>query len=178
MAKASSRNQQTDQTKRRIMTMKPIALKISALVVAVSLLGACSSDVGQKQAVGGVVGGAAGGLAGAQFGHGSGKIAAAVLGTLIGAAIGSEAGKSLDKADQMYAQRAEQQAHAAPMGQTIRWNNPESGNEGSYTPLRDGTDSNGAYCREYQTTVVVGGQTQQAYGTACRQQDGSWKVVK
>ncbi len=159
--------------------MNRLVAQLSATVVAVSLLAACSNDMGQKQAAGGIIGGAAGGLAGAQFGHGSGKVAAAVLGTLIGAAIGSEAGKSLDKADQMYAQRAEQQAHAAPMGQTIRWNNPESGNQGTYTPVREGTDTaTGAYCREYQTTVVVGGQTQQAYGTACRQADGSWKVVQ
>jgi surface antigen len=159
--------------------MNTIALRISAVVVAVSLLGACSSDMGQKQMGGGLIGGAAGGLAGAQFGHGSGKIAAAVAGTLIGAFIGSEAGKSLDRADQAYAQRAEQQAYTAPVGQTIRWNNPENGNQGSFTPTREGTDtSSGAYCREYQSTVVIGGQSQQAYGTACRQPDGSWKVVK
>jgi len=25
--------------------------------------------------------------------------------------------------------------------------------------------------------VIVGGQEEQAYGTACRQPDGSWKIV-
>lgn len=34
----------------------------------------------------------------------------------------------------------------------------------------------GAPCREYTTTVIVGGQEQSAYGTACRQPDGSWKI--
>ncbi|MEE8203551.1 MAG: hypothetical protein V3R74_07315, partial [Alphaproteobacteria bacterium] len=33
-------------------------------------------------------------------------------------------------------------------------------------------------CREYQTTVNVGGQVEQAYGTACRQPDGSWQIVQ
>jgi hypothetical protein len=37
--------------------------------------------------------------------------------------------------------------------------------------------SNGLTCREYQTTVTVGGQVQNAYGTACLQPDGQWKVV-
>ncbi len=39
------------------------------------------------------------------------------------------------------------------------------------------TDSSGRYCREYQSTVMVGGQPQQSYGTACRQPDGTWRVV-
>lgn len=33
------------------------------------------------------------------------------------------------------------------------------------------------YCREYTRTVNVGGMTQDAYGTACLQPDGSWMIV-
>ncbi len=33
------------------------------------------------------------------------------------------------------------------------------------------------YCREYIRTVTIGGRTQQAYGTACLQPDGAWKIV-
>ena len=36
---------------------------------------------------------------------------------------------------------------------------------------------NGQYCREYQSTVSVGGVPQPSYGTACQQPDGSWRVV-
>ena len=35
----------------------------------------------------------------------------------------------------------------------------------------------GQYCREYQSTVSVGGLPQPSYGTACLQPDGSWRVV-
>ena len=35
----------------------------------------------------------------------------------------------------------------------------------------------GEYCREYQSSVRVGGQMQYGYGTACQQPDGSWRVV-
>jgi hypothetical protein len=31
-------------------------------------------------------------------------------------------------------------------------------------------------CREFDTPVTIGGQQQQAYGTACLQPDGSWKI--
>jgi surface antigen len=37
--------------------------------------------------------------------------------------------------------------------------------------------SSGQYCREYQTNVTVEGKSEKAHGTACRQPDGSWKIV-
>ena len=33
------------------------------------------------------------------------------------------------------------------------------------------------HCREFQQTVMVGGQPQQGYGTTCLQPDGSWQIV-
>jgi hypothetical protein len=30
-------------------------------------------------------------------------------------------------------------------------------------------------CREYQTTIMIGGKPEKAYGKACRQPDGTWK---
>ena len=34
------------------------------------------------------------------------------------------------------------------------------------------------YCREYQSSSVVGGQQVYSYGTACQQPDGSWRIVQ
>lgn len=39
------------------------------------------------------------------------------------------------------------------------------------------TDGYGRYCREYQSTMTVGGSSQRGYGTACLQPDGSWRIV-
>ena len=125
------------------------------------------------------IGAGLGALAGSQIGSGRGQLAAVAIGALAGAFIGSEIGKSLDKADRLYAQQAQKKAYAAPIGETIAWNNPDSGNSGTFTPTRDGTNTaTGEYCREYQTTVNVGGKTESAYGTACRQPDGSWRITK
>lgn len=146
-------------------------------VAAALLLSACVTDNGTKQTVGTLGGAAGGALLGSQIGGGSGRLVAVGVGTLVGAFLGSEIGKSLDRADQLAANRAAQQAHAAPIGQTISWNNPDSGHSGSVTPVRDGYASSGAYCREYQQTITVGGRTERAYGTACQQADGSWKIV-
>lgn len=40
------------------------------------------------------------------------------------------------------------------------------------------TDNQGRYCREYQSTLIVGGMSQPGYGTACLQPDGSWRIVR
>lgn len=155
------------------MTTKTL---LSALVATSILLTGCFETGGTKQTVGGLAGAVGGGLLGAQIGDGSGQIAAAAVGTLLGAMIGSEIGKSLDKADLAYANQSFNKAHTAPMGQTISWNNPQSGNAGTYTPVNDGYSNNGAYCRQYKQTVTIDGRQEVAYGTACKNPDGTWQV--
>ncbi|MBL0319183.1 MAG: hypothetical protein IPP74_07830 [Alphaproteobacteria bacterium] len=34
-----------------------------------------------------------------------------------------------------------------------------------------------SYCREYNQTFTIGGETQHGFGTACLQPDGSWEVM-
>ena len=34
-----------------------------------------------------------------------------------------------------------------------------------------------AYCREYTKKILVDGQETRAYGTACLQDDGSWRII-
>jgi len=155
-----------------------ISKKLMAALLATTLVAGCANDYGQKQSAGAVLGGVGGAVAGAQFGKGKGQLAATALGALLGAYAGSEVGKSLDRADRQYMSEAQYRAYDAPIGSRIDWRNPESGHYGSYTPTREGYDrSSGSYCREYHTSVNVGGRMEDAYGTACRQPDGSWKIV-
>ncbi len=157
--------------------MKKFILPI--ILMATVALGACENfqGSGTKEKVGTVAGAVGGGLLGGQIGGGNGQIVAAAAGTLLGAWIGNEVGKSLDKADIAYARRAETQAYAAPLGQQIAWNNPESGNYGTVTPIRDGSTASGDYCREYEQTIYVGGRAETAVGVACKRNDGSWEVI-
>lgn len=156
-------------------------MKIKMLVVAVLIAfttAACEDGrYGPKQTVGAMGGAAAGGLLGAQVGGGSGQLAATAAGALVGALVGSEIGRSMDEVDRWKAEEAYNQAQAAPVGETIAWDNPNTGNRGSVTPTREGTNtSTGEYCREFQQSVVIGGQQEDAYGVACRQPDGSWEI--
>jgi surface antigen len=62
-------------------------------------------------------------------------------------------------------------------GKTSTWYNPDTKNKGSFTPQEAYQNKRDEYCREFQQTVTIGGKVQTAYGTACRQPDGNWKIV-
>ena len=157
-------------------TTKKLGRVLSVVLVAAAL-SAWTATGGQKQTGGTLLGAGRGALAGSQIGSGRGKLAAVAIGTLGGALLGNSVGKSLDRADRLHASRAAESAHTAPIGQPVVWRNPDSGNQGSVTPVREGRQTaTGAYCREYQQTVTVGGRTEEAFGTACRQPDGSWQI--
>ncbi len=148
-----------------------------ALALGISVA-ACAANSGPKENVGTLIGAGVGGLLGSTIGSGSGQLAAVAGGTLLGAFLGNEIGASLDKADQTYAdQTAQRSLETSPSGQTSTWSNPDSGHSGSVTPKPAYAAASGEQCREYQQTVTVGGETQEAYGTACRQADGTWKIV-
>lgn len=158
--------------------MKPFKTIIITTALAFSLAACAGSQYGQKQTGGAVLGGVAGGLLGSKVGGGSGKLAATAVGTVLGLFLGSEVGKSLDKADKTYAANTYHRAlETQPSGTSTVWKNPDSGNTGTVTPTRTYQESAGQYCREYQQTVTVAGRTENAFGKACRQPDGSWKVA-
>ncbi len=149
----------------------------TAIVAAATLaLAACSG--GEKEKAGTVIGAGLGALAGAHVGKGTGRTIAVAVGTLAGAALGGEVGKSLDRADRLAMRRSTQTAlEKNRTGAASAWSNPDAGNEGTVTPTRTYKTASGQYCREYQQTITVGGKTEQAYGRACRQPDGSWRIV-
>lgn len=152
--------------------------KIIVVAVAASTLSACAG-MGQKETAGTMIGAGTGAVVGAQVGGGSGRLVGVAVGTLLGALLGGEIGRTMDQADQAAAERAYEQAQTAPIGQPINWDNPDNGHYGSVTPVREGThDQSGEYCREFQQTVTIGGRPENAYGVACRQPDGSWRIVQ
>ena len=65
-----------------------------------------------------------------------------------------------------------------PSGQPIVWSNPEAKTSGTVTSEPVNPSAAGSeQCREYQTTITIGGRPQPAWGIACRQADGSWRVT-
>lgn len=126
-----------------------------------------------NEGVGTISGGVIGGLLGSQFGGGSGKVMAAAGGALLGAYLGGQIGKTMDRQDRLEMQRA---LETAPTGRAVVWSNPDNGNRYTVQPTRTYYHAQQP-CREYITKAIIGGKTEQIYGKACRQADGSWRVV-
>lgn len=148
-------------------------MKNAAIAVVCCTLMGCAAPP-KKADIGTVLGGIGGGVLGAQVGSGHGRTAAIIAGTMLGATVGREVGRSVDRTDQLMAARA---LEANRTGETSTWTNPDTGKVVALTPTRTYRRSSGRYCREYQTEVWVGRDRQQAYGTACRQPDGSWEIL-
>ncbi len=165
--------------KERVGSMKNKFAVISLVGILMTGLVACeSNDYGQKQTGGAILGGVVGGLLGSQVGHGKGKLAATAAGTVLGVFVGSSVGKSLDRADRLYAsQTANRALESNPSGQSSTWSNPDSGHSGTIRPTRTVQRYDNSPCRDYETTVTIDGRTETAVGRACRQSDGTWKVV-
>ncbi len=147
-------------------------------LLATFLLAGCAPATGPKQQTGALLGAGTGALLGAQFGHGHGRLAAVAIGTLAGAMFGQEIGRSLDQADKLAMQQSTQNGLERYRTQeSSDWVNPDTGHSGTLTPIKTYRTAQNEYCREYLQTVVIGGEESRAYGTACREVDGNWKVV-
>ena len=157
-------------------------LKKLVSIVLISSLGlGLISCVGnnQKEQGGALIGGVIGGILGNKVGKGKGRVVATAAGAAVGALLGSDIGRKLDKYDRIYAVKAQQSAlETNKVGQSSSWTNPDSGNSGIIIPTRTIVQKqSGQPCREYQHTITIGGKTEKAYGRACREADGSWKIV-
>ena len=153
----------------------------STRLIAIGLIAlgltACQQG-GQKQTIGTLLGAVGGAVAGSQIGKGRGQLIAVAAGTLLGSLAGGEIGKSLDNADRIAMQQATQKSlEATPSGNSVSWRNPDSGHSGTVTPQPSYKNATGQYCREYEQTISVEGRTETAVGAACRQPNGSWKIV-
>jgi len=158
---------------------KMLLKKICVFLVVSMMVSGCQDGAMSKQGVGTGLGAVAGGLLGSTVGKGNGRTAAILLGAVGGAFAGNAIGASLDRADRAYYNNTTTSSlESVPSGQTSTWKNPDSGNWGSFTPTKTYQGSSGQYCREFSQKIVVGGQVQEGYGTACRGPDGAWKVVQ
>ena len=151
-----------------------LKLMLCVMIFSGFVLAGCESQSGPNQQSGAVVGGVLGGVLGHQVGQGHGQTAATIIGVLVGASIGSNIGKRMDDVDRMKMATA---LETSKTGTTSSWKNPDTTYEYQMTPTRT-YESQGEPCREYTLDAEIGGKKQQVYGTACRQADGNWKIVK
>ena len=138
----------------------------------------CQQSNSGSEVVGTLLGAAVGGLLGSNFGSGTGNKIAIGAGVLAGGLLGNNIGKSMDCQDREYHGEAAQGAfETQPSGTTTSWRNPDSGHAGTVTPVRTYQRADGTYCRDFDQSITIDGHIEQATGTACRQTDGTWRIV-
>ena len=130
--------------------------------------GGCNREV-----LGAALGGVAGGVAGSTIGKGDGRVAATIGGAIVGILIGGAIGRSMDQTDQNCAGQALEYARD---NQRVAWKGPR-GDAYEMRPARSWRTAQGLFCREYQTSAMIGGKRQQLFGTACREPDGAWRLT-
>ena len=139
--------------------------KLLSAFLALSLVTGCAGSGITKEQGGTALGALGGAAAGAALGDGNWWAIGA--GALVGGLVGNRVGNYLDERDQ---QQAYSTANYAldnnADGETASWSNPQNNTGGYTTPTET-----------YQTGVSANGQTQSGTGTACRQPDGTWKLV-
>lgn len=149
--------------------MKKIITFFVAGILIISL-GGCAS----KEEAGALSGAAVGAAIGSTIGGGRGRALAIMLGVAVGASIGQTVGRYMDEQDRM---RTSMVMEKSRTNEVTTWRNPDSGYEYSVKPTRT-YEVEQRPCREFTMDAKVGGKTEQVYGTACRQSDGSWKIIK
>lgn len=150
--------------------MKKSTASMVAGVLAASLIGGCAAT---QEDTGTLIGAAGGAAAGSAIGSGSGRVAAIILGALAGGAIGRNVGRHMDEQDRIQTAQA---MEYTPTGERRTWRNPDTNYEYGVTPTRTYQTAQGP-CREFTMDGYVDGRPQQVNGTACRQPDGTWRVL-
>lgn len=168
-------------------------MRIFGILVALAMLTAIPQQA-NAGTMGCLLGAGAGGFGGSQLGGGKGKLALTALGTLLGCGVGS----SIQDSDQQrYQQQYQPRQQYQPQRRNYSMDYSYDTRRVPYSQPRyyqpqpryrqqpqivwqqpqQRVVRNSRYCREFQTEVIVAGYPQPAYGTACRQPDGSWKVT-
>ena len=121
--------------------------------------------------VGAVLGGVAGGVIGAEAGKGDQRAVAIVVGTVIGAAIGAEIGRRMDQTDRSCVGHS---LELAAPGQTVSWNNRNTGVAYQLTPA-DKPEGTGG-CRKFRLVATGSFGLSEGRTVACPAADGTWNL--
>lgn len=155
--------------------MKKVVIFVTISVSVV--LASCGPSGLSNQDGGTLIGAVAGGLIGSQIGGGAGRVVATVAGVVIGGIAGNEIGKRLDDADRRAAAEAEYNAlEYGRSGVASPWRNPDTGHYGTVVAGKPFKRERN-FCREYTHTIYIEGRPESVKGVACRDDDGTWRIV-
>jgi surface antigen len=127
--------------------------------------------------IGSVGGAALGAGIGAAAGGGRGALLGAGIGLIGGLVAGLATGSQADQRDCAAAQLALAQLATQPTGVPAAWRSA-SGSYGAYTPVGEEYAQGNQFCRQVrESTNIVGHQSVESTGLACRDANGDYQTV-
>lgn len=152
---------------------------LASALIAGTLSGSVQPAYANKEDIGTILGAIGGGLLGSRFGNGDGRVVATIGGVIIGAIVGREIGRYMDETDRQALVLAQEESFRRPANDRVRWRGGRSGAHGESYWVQEGYHVQYNYqCREYYSTVNVGGRSETVSGHACQFPDGSWRQVE
>ncbi|MCW9035723.1 MAG: RT0821/Lpp0805 family surface protein [Rhodospirillales bacterium] len=155
-------------------------MKKTILLVAALSVSSCTvvGDMDTDEKYMTIAGTAIGGIIGYQFGDGALRLLSTGVGAAIGGISGLTLARNMTTSDRWaFDKTAAATLDHGPTGQTQGWNNPETGNNGSFTPVRSYKGQGGFTCRDVYITVSGNEGFQLEKMSACQQPDGAWRFV-
>lgn len=137
----------------------------------------CGNNSRNDETAGAIAGAIIGGVVGNQVFRGERGLGT-VAGVVLGGYAGSRLARSNDDCDQYYASNAYHDAFESDSYDRVSWRNPRSGNYGYVEPADDYRDRRGRECRNFEQEIYIDGDRETADGVACRQSDGTWKIIE
>ena len=155
------------------------ALRFLSVLVLLAVVGAsCPARAGDEAILSTGIGAALGGLFGSQIGHGGGQLFATGTGAAIGGLIGNNVGHSIEaeESHHNFSYDASSYAYAPPMTYGFYPPPPTYVAPPAPPPIYVDQEAQ-TYCRPYSQQIIIDGQTQESYGTACLEPDGTWRIM-
>ena len=153
-------------------------MRKTALIIAAVLLAACGRPEYDYLYKAGAAAGVGAFIGYGTIGTASGRFAAAVGFGAAGALVGLHLTGHLTQDDSdAISKTGYDSLTESEAGVPSTWQNPKSGNSGSFTPQSAYLTADGLLCRDYTVTLTINGETEKGGQTACRTGIGSWTTV-
>ena len=157
--------------------------RLTIVMTVVVFLGACANDPEASnvlgRSLGAGVGAVAGGYLGNKIGTGTANTIATTVGVAMGAYFGGRLFDKLSRGDLNLASAAQSAAlENAPSGKAVTWSNPDSGTAGMATAKPAFEKKGVGPCRPFTHLIQQGSKKETVEGVACRNPDGSWRVLE
>lgn len=153
--------------------MKSMHIRIVSVLLAAFLLASAAGCENRAQQ-GSVFGALAGAAIGGQLGPGSQRFTNALIGAGIGLALGYIIGNEWEKSDQ---QKLNNTLEYTPSGQTVEWQNPDTGRSYKATPSPAYAKDDRIY-RDVDLIAEVDGKEERVKAKAYRDNSGQWVLVQ